>query len=101
MARRCGRGLRGGGGRRYAPGDVATLPTPARPCRAAGDGGRAALALGTAAAPKAARAAAARTGAQRAASGTGGRHRQTRRPVVLFHVKHYTEYHVAGVCFIT
>lgn len=72
MARRCGRGLRGGGGRRYAPGEVATLPPTARPCRAAGDGGRAALALGTAAAPKAARAAAPRTGAQRGASGTGG-----------------------------
>lgn len=57
MARRCGRGLRGGGGRRKAAGDVATLPPTARPCRAAGDGGRAALALGTAAAPKPARAA--------------------------------------------
>lgn len=87
MARRCGRGLRGGRGRRYAPGEVATLPPTARPCRAAGDGGRAAWPLGTAGAPKAARAAAARTGAQRAASGTGGHQRQTRRPVVLFHVE--------------
>lgn len=100
-ARRCGRGLRGGGGRRYAPGEVATLPPTARPCRAAGDGGRAAWPLGTAGAPKPARAAAPRTGAQRGASGTGGHQRQTRRPKVLFHVEHYTEYHAVGVCFTT
>lgn len=62
-------------------------PTPARPCRAAGDGGRAAWPLGTAGTPKPAHAAAPRTERQRGASGTGGHQRQTRRPVVLFHVE--------------
>lgn len=57
MARRCGRWRCGGRGRRFAPGEVDARPPTARPCRAAGDGGRAALALGTAAAPKPAHAA--------------------------------------------
>lgn len=72
MARRCGRGLRGGGGRRYAPGEVATLPPTARPCRAAGDGGRAALALGTAAAPKPAHAAPPAPGSKGAGAARAG-----------------------------
>lgn len=101
MARRCGRGLRGGGGRRYAPGEVATLPPTARPCRAAGDGGRAVLALGTAAAPKPAHAAPPAPGNIGAGAARAGISDRPADRWYCFTWNNYTEYHVVGVCFIT
>lgn len=72
MARRCGRWVRSGRGRRNAAGEVAALPPTARPCRAAGDGGRAAWPLGTAGTPKPAHAAPPAPGSKGAGAARAG-----------------------------